>query len=322
MKSIIVFECDTCKRSIERFQNILGLEVVGNCIITNGCKGKLVKQYVKKGYNTIRQPTYSNTLQDFIPRKSIYNHEQNIPNAVWIIKHNLNNDPSVQTFAYDQNRDLIEVTGKKTFIDVYTTQVTFNQEYEGVAHCFVRSTTNDQVVTTIIEEPEVTPDYIPLSVNGYVTFASELPFNNTSLVWTFYSPVSNLTTTSITSVLPDNSSTPWADVEDVIIKGKRLKVFSVLLDSNLLSGLELGSIGYLYKQYNDNEPTAFKDSECVLLLTNEPFTSVDINIHQYAITTTMSPSIAGELLRVNKTELDISATTLKNTFPYIKVINS
>lgn len=325
MKSITTFECDTCKRTIEKITNIHGLTVVGNCIITDNCKGKLVAQSVKRGYTTPIVPKRSITLKDYIPRKFIYNHEQTLPERIWTITHNLNNNPIIQLFVYDAEGNLIELTADITFVDVNTSRVTLTQEYAGIAQCIVRSTTSDQVIISSADTTE-TPEPIPfvtLSINKYINFASTL--TTPSLKWYFVSPSTNVVKSFTTSTLldislnPTNVDTPWAGIEKVVIQGKRYNVYSVYIDISNFTQLDLGSVGYVYNSLGD---VPFNKDECLFLLTNEPFGEVDKNLNQYAITTTMSPSSTESLLVVNETDFDINSSTLKTIYPSIKIQTS
>lgn len=298
------YECDTCNRTINKKVNKKGLDVIGRCIITDGCKGKL-SLLVNKQISD----TFNPNVTDYIPRKKLHNHTQQLPRSVWTIKHELSNNPIVQTFVYNDERVLEEITPTTiTYKTKNEIQVTFPRDYYGIAQCIVRSNTSDQTVSTVEEMPEsVVSDYIQLSVDTQIVFATIL--TSPTLYWTFVSPTSGKETTIITE--SDNTNdTPWEDVDQLTIKGVRYNVYSVNLQSTVIAGLESGSLGRLH----DNG-VVFGKNECLLLLTNSPFDVIDKRLNNYCV-------VAGEQsLRVNGVEIEISTNTLKNIFPAIKISN-
>lgn len=62
--ALSIYECDTCKRTIEKKRNEQGLDIINNCIITNGCKGKMQLIDVKIDHNIPSSVPSVEGLQD------------------------------------------------------------------------------------------------------------------------------------------------------------------------------------------------------------------------------------------------------------------
>lgn len=139
----ISYKCDTCKREIELVENKQGFTVVGKCVITEGCLGRLYR--TGRNPNNVREsaPSFVEGMANYVPRRALHTHKQPLPSNVWEIEHNMGVLPAV--FAYATQTD-----GKLTLIDnsTYTVEpesknklnLKFNTRYTGVAQCVARST--------------------------------------------------------------------------------------------------------------------------------------------------------------------------------------
>lgn len=148
--SISVYQCSVCSRKIELLENKKGLDCVDRCIITNFCKGHLTKITSKQEYVTGKRTPIVAGIDDWVQRKSFYQHTQSLASTVWVIRHNLNCDPSIQAFTGNppvENSPIIK------YIDSNTTQLTFVSSFTGVAHCVARSST--------VKQLDITPDPAP-----------------------------------------------------------------------------------------------------------------------------------------------------------------
>ena len=97
--AITTYKCDTCNRDIELLRNPKGLEVMGRCIITHGCRGSLFQTNIHQDYirGSIPDPVVG--LDDWKQRKVLHNHSQAIERNEWIIEHNMGVVPSVSVFV-------------------------------------------------------------------------------------------------------------------------------------------------------------------------------------------------------------------------------
>lgn len=316
--ALSVFECDTCKRTIERIHNKQGLDVVGRCIISDGCKGLLKLKDIKKAYTVPSYPTPVAGLRNWKRRKVLHTHNQTLPTAVWNIKHDLNTNPTVDVLIYNDDRSLVEIQPTTVeFIDSNNVRLTFNDSYVGMAQCISRSSATDQQVTTFGTPQQVSDvSRIQLTTNSYITVATTLAAPPT-LRWGFTSPTTSIQTTFTTSLDFTDSATPWNNVEKILIAGVRYNVFGGYLDPIIFPTIDSGSIGYLI---NDSTGLPFPYGQLHLLLTDAPYENVDRNLDEYAVTHNFSETSSQASLIVNGNEIDIPTNQLKKTFPSIKII--
>ena len=97
--TIIVYKCDVCDRETELLQNKKGLEVIQRCTITDNCRGKLYQLGVKQDHIRGQFPSAVGGLDDWTPRKMIYNHTQSIRQQEWRVNHELGIFPTIHVFV-------------------------------------------------------------------------------------------------------------------------------------------------------------------------------------------------------------------------------
>jgi hypothetical protein len=168
--STIKYKCNTCKREVELLENQNGLTVIGRCVLTNGCFGKL-QPIARNPYN-IRETYdyYDNDLSElyeFNSRNKFFNHHQINKNTIWRIKHNLNNHPFVVVFVNTGNgiKKLDKSNYSINYIDSNNLIVNLDNA-SGVAHCIARTSQHD-----IIKYSEPTEQMTQVTVGGTFTFA-------------------------------------------------------------------------------------------------------------------------------------------------------
>lgn len=118
LKTVIVYQCDTCKRKTGLFQNNQGLDVVSRCIITQDCKGTLRKVGEKQQPFIEPNAPDANGLEDWSKRPSYFRHEQTSALRTWRIKHNLNGHPSVRVFV-EKESDTFTIVNVSPSVDGY-----------------------------------------------------------------------------------------------------------------------------------------------------------------------------------------------------------
>lgn len=150
--AVVVYKCDACKREVYRKQNIQGIDVVGRCIITDGCRGKLQQQEVKPSHAVGHSPVPVIGLRDWTPRKILFTHTQTLAKKQWVITHNMNGIPIVNAYAYSTNGSMtlspvvplnIEFTSRNTVT------ITFATITSGIVQLLMRSSVDDQAITTL-----------------------------------------------------------------------------------------------------------------------------------------------------------------------------
>ena len=83
--AIVVYKCDVCDREIEILQNPEGLETVGRCVITDGCRGNLYQIDTKQDFIRGKFPETVAGLTDWTQRKVLYDHTQSVATFQWRI---------------------------------------------------------------------------------------------------------------------------------------------------------------------------------------------------------------------------------------------
>lgn len=177
--AVVVYECDTCKREVYRKQNTQGIDIVGRCIITDGCKGKLLQKEIKPSHAVGHSTAPVIGLRDWTPRKILYTHTQALAKKQWIIQHNMNGMPIVNVFSYSADGSLklnpivpVEIT----FTSSNVVTISFATSVAGVAQLLMRSSVTDQTITTLkprLVESDYNADMFVLSESVFMTNGPE-----------------------------------------------------------------------------------------------------------------------------------------------------
>lgn len=165
--STISYKCATCKREVELLENQKGLTIIGRCILTDGCSGKM-QTIERNPYNVRESYEYFDT--DYLEnnsRNKFFKHIQKNVNTVWRITHNLNNHPFVVVYLNTVNgvEKIDNSAYQVEYYDANTLLIT-GISGSGVAHCTARTSNRDSVIaaTDINTSFQVT-------VGGTFTFA-------------------------------------------------------------------------------------------------------------------------------------------------------
>lgn len=168
--STIQYKCNVCKREVELLENQQGLTIVGRCVLTNGCMGKM-HPLARNPYNVRESYNYFDSelseLYEFNNRNKFFRHDQINANTIWRIRHNLNNHPFVVVFI--NTDDGIEKLDNSSYTINYVdaNNLIINlSNVSGVAHCIARTSNKDSVSSSInIEE------MTQVTVGGTFSFA-------------------------------------------------------------------------------------------------------------------------------------------------------
>lgn len=232
--AVVTYQCSICKRQIDLVQNEQGLEWVGHCNITLGCRGILYQIEVKPDF-TRGTPTPNVTgLKNWVQRKVLFNFTQAVARTSWVINHDLGTAPSVVVFINQPTQDnptaQVEILPEDI---IYNTddQLTliFPKAYSGIAQCIARSSNPDLLAPRPAPPVVTQPPTIQLSNKGVLTIATKVasvgnPSNvSVTLAYRLGSSAISTDITYTASNVPANLS-PWEDTSSVIIKGKTYTV--------------------------------------------------------------------------------------------------
>lgn len=165
----ITYKCNVCDREIDLLENKQGLTTFAKCVITYGCKGKLLS--IHRNPDNIREsfPAEVAGLEDYSPRNVLFNYTQTLPANIWVIDHDLNTAPAVSAYVYNQSNVLTELDPKEyKILTVSSNQLklVFNGTFTGKAQLVSRN--------SIKNNPVGIPNSTALTQvtsNGYFVFA-------------------------------------------------------------------------------------------------------------------------------------------------------
>ncbi|QDJ96518.1 gene transfer agent host specificity protein [Xanthomonas phage Xoo-sp13] len=208
----ISFKCDTCKRTVELVENPQGFTVVGKCVITNGCVGRLYK--TGRNPNNVREsaPTYVEGLDNYVPRRTFYEFNQTLASNKWDVTHNMGILPSTFVYIRQDNGTYVPADNSSytvTPLSKNRITITFPQKVVGILQCIAKSTV--PLVPSTLPAAE---SLFQVSANGVVTFAvpkyitqlrGSVPAVSSPVVTPTITP--SVTPTSTPVSLPVNMST-------------------------------------------------------------------------------------------------------------------
>lgn len=289
--TIIVYQCDTCKREIEKIQNRKGLEVINRCTITQGCRGKLYQTKVLPDFIRNSLPNDVTGLTNWSPRKVLLNHTQTIEKDVWVIElePGMGTAPIVSVFVNrptntDSNNQE-EITPSTISYTVDTVTLTFDRPWSGIAQLVSRQSA-PTILSTTVTQTDTSSDYVQISNNGEITIATRVTSDDNNSLVGISMTFDSATGTDITSnYVADNqpsTNSAWVDYNKVIIKGK---IYNVRSFSGLTSEMVTGTINngstFLFDGIDwngaDSDTTyeTLQKEEAIILLSSEPHESID-----------------------------------------------
>lgn len=354
--AVVVYQCDTCKREVYRKQNTAGIDVVGRCIITNGCKGRLLQIEIKPSHAVGHSPTPVIGLQDWTPRKILFTHTQSFAKKQWTITHNMNGIPIVNVFTYKRDStDLLPITPvsiESTSANVTT--ITFATATAGIAQLMMRSSVADQAITTLkprVLENEYTSDHFVLSESLYMTNGAESygeftvatriatrdnpnygfdPYKEIHIQPVYLSPATlehlpalpKLTFRAINNTPVDTAASPWAGTTKVVVAGAQYVVRSVNIhyaQGNLPSlGIPEGApVFFNVVDANGKIQRTLQRGEMLALLAESPFLAVDKIFDKYVDLSQITESTAPRQLVYNNLNWRFNPSLLTKTYPNI-----
>jgi len=218
-------------------ENAGGITVLGKCVITAGCKGKLYK--LQRNEDNIRSvfPSAVSGLIDYSPRRVFFEFQQAVASSVWEVKHNLGVAPAVSVYLDDGSGNLNQANPDDFVVNIVDDDnltITLPFAQKGTIHCVARSSVprkvkpepatvaSFQVTTSGTITLAIPTKYIETNVSGPSgNIIHELEFTTVRLEVEITKPNEEpvLCVETCEAVLDD--VTPWAFWNKVLIRKRR-----------------------------------------------------------------------------------------------------
>jgi hypothetical protein len=244
--AVVVYKCDTCKREVELIQNLTGLEVMSRCMITNGCKGKLLQTAVKPSYIRGKLPDPDPSgLKDWIPRRAYFKQEQKTALRTWKVQHDLGTNPSIQVHINLVDGTMIDTTDYEySYTSPFELSVVFPEARSGIVQCFARSSVTDEKREVILTQaPEVVSKLLITGSSVLTLAVPPAPYDLSGLKIGFISSVSGgiVYHQPITFTTQTSATSPWwkqqiggTGINKVYFSGKNWDVRTARIDDDIL----------------------------------------------------------------------------------------
>lgn len=337
------YKCTICKRESDRVENIFGLDTLGRCIITSGCRGKL--RIIGRNLDNIREsfPKVEVNLEDYVSRKVFTSHPQDIATNTWNVTHGLNAEPVVNVYTPDASGKLVELDYtlyKVIPVSRNKTQLVFADPYSGVAHFSAR---NASVATPVVTS---TSSMTQVTVGGSFVFAlpkllTSLDFAtppNLTLPLDLNDPIGDILVEVILQ-RPNEEEivcfeklegmfdlTPWSGISEVMV-GKRKNYY--LKTKNVLNFTTFNNPDLTFDMIPEGTRLKFEridfgtgikqpiqSKSLLLLLSTAPYEFTDrvrnklLDIGEISLT--------GKFLTYSKGEFFVDTASVEKTYPLIE----
>lgn len=332
--AIVVYRCDTCKREIELQRNIEGVEHVGRCNITHGCRGKLYQVDLHPDYIRGSLPDSVSGLDDWRGRKVLHNHQQAVERTEWTIVHNMGVVPSVSAFGdrpIEGNlKNRVEITPTDTVIvNDNTIKLVFDRPWSGIAQLVARQSDPD-LFKPVIREQVAVESPLQLSAEGEITIATKVgtisPTTNIILDITYATPTNTDLTVQYTADTAPSILSPWVDYDEgIIVKGS---IYTVRSFNALIPEMTTGAIlsGSTFKftgidtTGTGTATVAINPGDVLILLADSPFEAVDKIVDRYIDVTDVSASKNPNGFYYNGGEFFADPTVERSVYPHIRSV--
>lgn len=224
-------------------QNKAGLDWVGNCNITLGCRGQLIQQQVYQDYIRGNIPPNVVGLKNWVQREILYNFTQTVTRQNWVITHNLGIMPSVQVYVNQP------ISGnEENLVGILPTDIVYNNEnqltiilptaYVGIAQLVGRASNPDILNPRPRSASVTTETTMQLTHQGEITICTrvstiDIPLGLVNPITglpnmmaglpvtiTFTPSVGNPLTVGYVASNIKSRLSPWSDIDRVLFKGR------------------------------------------------------------------------------------------------------
>ena len=340
--STISYKCDTCKRDIELLENIYGMTVFSKCVVTEGCKGKLYLN--SRNPDSIREtyPSSKPNLNDYIPRRVFFKHEQTNSSTIWKIFHKMSVLPTVTVYEIIDNKfsEIDENFYTISNITPDELNISFSEPKKGIVHLVARST-----ISNVPNTEEEIFEKVQLSTNGVITFAipeyinyldnTILQMNNAEIrVEIKLERPDEEELTCIEELVPNLVPvSPWTTWDKILVRNRRIFLprtknvldFNVFEDSILtLSDIEDGTKITFTKinfdptsaNSNTNKYVDIKSKSLLILLSTAPHSTID-KITDKLLDIGELLNETDNFLSFENGELYVNVSNIEKTYPNI-----
>ena len=323
--AIVTYKCDVCKREIELQRNIHGLETPQRCIITHGCRGKLIHKEIFPDFIRGSTPDDVIGLDNWQQRKVLFDYEQAIERDQWTIEHNLGNSVNVSAFVNQPTEDdpenLVEIEPDDIIvISADIIKLIFSRPYSGKAQLVARASDPQLLQPKITEEDESVTSH-QISSTAEISIATLVTNQDINLEVTYRTPQE--TTVVTTYVLDDQPSllSPWVSVNQVVIKGKLYLVRSFNALFNDIPTIVGNGSTFRFTAIDDNNNLTYRPiekGEAFLLLASDPFTAVDKITDQVIDVTDVTEDVNPFSFAYDSGEFFSTSNPLQTIYPPVR----
>lgn len=329
--AIVVYQCDVCKRQIQLMRNIKGLECINRCTITHGCRGKLYQVSLHPDYIRGQIADDVPGLDNWIPRRVLFNFTQAIRRDTWVITHNMGTAPIVSVFVDHPTENNPNNREEITPVDiVYTSEdvvtLKFDAPYSGIAQLVGRQS-DPNLLQPYERSSETTTEPLQISSNGEITIATlATKEDNTTINITIQYDTAVGATPQLVYEIDNQPSlnSAWVDSNRVVFKGKvyNVRSFNGLVPQMANGEINSGSNLFFTAVSWDNTPTTttIKTNEILILLASSPFETVDKISNQFIDVSTITPTKNTFALFYNSGEFYVDPSNIQSVYPPIRKI--
>jgi hypothetical protein len=324
--ALVLYKCDVCKRDITFPRNPKGLETIGRCTVTLGCRGKLYQEDLLEDFVRGTLPADVVGLDNWQQRRVVYDHTQQQTQVTWIINHGLGTFPVVSTFVEiptpeDPTR-LVEVTPIDIIaIDDDTIKVTFPVAYSGVAQLVARSSDSQLFTPTV--NVTVDDSFTQVTASSTMTIATVATETNIRVFFNYITPVGGTVPVSLIVDDVPGALSPWVSSDRVLIQGRIFTVRS--FDSNSLavaSGLVPDGSRIVFNgiQTDINIPIPIVPStkQVYMLLADAPYGDPDRRFDSVVDMFDVSKQASVNSMVLSSLDTVITPSTLTSVHPLIR----
>lgn len=293
--STITYQCNVCRRIIQKLENQEGITVFGKCIITDQCHGKLYK--IDKNIDNNREtfPFAVSGLVDYSPRKAFYKHVQTVNSQMWRVSHELSTSPAVVVYTENTDGTLTLLNQDDYTITIISKDIinlVFNQAFRGTAQCMARSTSSTTVQTVQSQNnTKITSNGIlALAIPEVIVYNPPIPdviMDNLafSIIMSVEKPNTPKTFTSEIIYPTRVSGSSWSDWAKILIRKRKnyvvrtLDILDLTIFQPLISGkstLPNGTrIRFEQIQFPNSPSLTIESRQLLTLLSNSPYAPID-----------------------------------------------
>jgi len=334
--AIVVYKCNTCKRTIEIQRNVKGLDVIGRCVITHGCRGSLFQTKVHPDYirGSIPDPVLG--LDDWKQRKVLHNHTQAIERDEWIIEHNMGVVPTVSVFvdrpiqSNPNNQEEITPTDI-IFIDDNNLKLVFDRPWSGTAQ-LISKQSDPNLLQPLVRTVTQTSAPFQISNLGEISIATRESESAITLNITYETTSGELIVESYIADDQPSVNSAWQDTayNNIVVNINSVKQnFTVRsfngITSNMTSGVIDSGSTLKFISVASGSPltsSAINKGEVIILLATAPYDTVDKVLDRYIDVANITDENNPNGLLYNNGEFFATTETVTTVYPPISNIDS